>query len=116
MNSSKYLHVNDNECNIESGLGRCHLLPRILSCPVCPDTALCTEKKSTLQRSCYHINRLLMDGRMSCTAKCTEAMAFRNNVFQHISYLKETLTGCLTIKLLTSSFCVTLMLCSGVRG
>ena len=95
MNSSKYLPVNDNENNTEAGPGKCHLLPRILSRTVCPDGAMCTEKKRAhLQHSCYRINGLLMDGRMSRTAKCTEAMAFRKDVFQHISCL-ETLTGCL---------------------
>jgi len=47
MNSSKYLPVNDNENNTESGPEKCHLLPRILSRTVGPDGAMCTEKKST---------------------------------------------------------------------
>jgi hypothetical protein len=58
MNSSKYLPVNDNECNTEADLGRCHLLPRILSCPVCPDRALCTEKKSTFAAQLLPYQRL----------------------------------------------------------
>jgi len=58
MNSSIYLPVNDNENNTEAGLGRCHLVPRILSCTACPDGALCTEKKKTFAAQLLPYQRL----------------------------------------------------------
>jgi hypothetical protein len=58
MNSCKYLPVNDNENNTEAGPGRCHLVPRILSCTVCRDGALCTAKKNTFAAQLLPYQRL----------------------------------------------------------